>query len=221
LGLLVLLNLRHGAKVASWRDQLVLLLPGILIFIIVSCENGFSEHTRYVLPAFPYFFVLVAQGAGLSGRLRIITAILLSWFVTSSLCIYPHSLSYFNEVVGGPLRGHEHLLGSNVDWGQDLLYVRQWCGMHPDSNLHLAYHGPFNPICIDIEAPDGGPTRKRVMPGAGDPCAISANVLFGDESAVGSAAATGRYSPKDMDLLRFRQTAPRRMFGYSIYYFDP
>ncbi len=47
------------------------------------------------------------------------------WFVTSSLWIYPHSLSYFNESIGGPLNGPEHLLGSAVDWGQDLRYLAQ------------------------------------------------------------------------------------------------
>jgi hypothetical protein len=45
------------------------------------------------------------------------------WFVSSSLWIYPHSLSYFNESIGGPLNGPRHLLGSNVDWGQDLRYA--------------------------------------------------------------------------------------------------
>lgn len=53
-------------------------------------------------------------------------AALFTWFVTSSLWIYPHSLSYFNETVEGPLNGPKHLLGSNVDWGQDVLYLRQW-----------------------------------------------------------------------------------------------
>src|SRR5690606_2520807 len=39
---------------------------------------------------------------------------------------YPHSLSFFNEAVGGPRNGSQHLLGSNLDWGQDLRYVRAW-----------------------------------------------------------------------------------------------
>lgn len=51
--------------------------------------------------------------------------VLLCWFAVSSLWIFPHSLSYFNESIGGPLNGPRHLLGSNVDWGQDSLYVQQ------------------------------------------------------------------------------------------------
>lgn len=49
-----------------------------------------------------------------------------SWIIASSLWIYPHSLSYFNESIGGPLNGPYHLLGSNTDWGQDLLYLKKW-----------------------------------------------------------------------------------------------
>ncbi len=31
----------------------------------------------------------------------------------------PHQFTYFNEAGGGPENGYKHLLGSNVDWGQD------------------------------------------------------------------------------------------------------
>jgi len=43
----------------------------------------------------------------------------LLWSVFSTISIYPHQLAYFNEVAGGPENGHKHLLGSNLDWGQD------------------------------------------------------------------------------------------------------
>lgn len=58
----------------------------------------------------------------------LLTAVSVCWLAASSLSIYPHSLSYFNESVGGPLNGPHHLLGSNVDWGQDLLYLEEWRG---------------------------------------------------------------------------------------------
>jgi hypothetical protein len=44
----------------------------------------------------------------------------------STLSVYPHSIAYFNEASGGPENGHKHLLHSNLDWGQDLLIVRNW-----------------------------------------------------------------------------------------------
>ncbi len=71
------------------------------------------------------------------------------WFLASSLWIYPHSLSYFNESIGGPLNGPEHLLGSSVDWGQDLKYII-WSmdlkefGTEPE-NRRLAFEALYNP----------------------------------------------------------------------------
>jgi hypothetical protein len=137
---------------ATKLDWLVLLAPAIIIFLIVSSKTGFSEHFRYVLPCFPYLFIALGIAGGsfilkgpactsydenipektsLHSRMRIICfrapafTFLMLWFFTSSLWIFPHHLSYFNELIGGPLSGPKHLLGSNVDWGQDLLYAAE------------------------------------------------------------------------------------------------
>ena len=75
--------------------------------------------------------------------------ILLLWSITSSLWIYPHSLSYFNETIGGPLNGPEHLLGSNVDWGQDLRYILWSMDVKEfdtkPENRRLAFQASYNP----------------------------------------------------------------------------
>jgi hypothetical protein len=42
-------------------------------------------------------------------------------------------LSYFNELVGGPKNGHAHLLNSNIDWGQDVLFLKRWMDKHSDA----------------------------------------------------------------------------------------
>jgi hypothetical protein len=55
-------------------------------------------------------------------RLLIVT--LLLGTAVSTLRNYPHELAYFNEAAGGPENGHRHLLHSNLDWGQDLLFLR-------------------------------------------------------------------------------------------------
>jgi hypothetical protein len=58
-----------------------------------------------------------------------------TWSAASSLAIYPFSFSYFNELVGGPACGPRHLLGSNIDAGQDLLYLKDWLAARPDVRL--------------------------------------------------------------------------------------
>jgi hypothetical protein len=46
---------------------------------------------------------------------RLLSAVFLAWVVVSSLSVYPHSMSHFNELAGGPKNWPKHLLGSNID----------------------------------------------------------------------------------------------------------
>ncbi|TWT37157.1 Dolichyl-phosphate-mannose-protein mannosyltransferase [Posidoniimonas corsicana] len=168
-GACILLSL-WGVHPAPARDSLLLLTPAIVVLCVVSSKTGFSEHFRYVLPAFPYAFIWISgvitaygsriferkldksnQAARIEGNAvsradtcvgSVVSTGLLVWLSSSSLWIYPHSLSYFNESIGGPLNGAEHLLGSSVDWGQDLRYV-YWdaCSIDASSRLSVGRLG--------------------------------------------------------------------------------
>jgi hypothetical protein len=79
---------------------------------------------------------------------------LLAWSIVSSARVFPHSLGYFNEFGGGPYGGHYHLGASNIDWGQDLLYLADWYKAHPKARpMHLAYDLPLiDPKLAGIES---------------------------------------------------------------------
>jgi hypothetical protein len=206
---------RHSA---SWRDELVLLAPVAVVLTLVSSQTGINQHMRYVLPGFPFVFVWaskVARGMDSNAwKATSIAAVALLWAATSSLWIYPHSLSYFNELVGGPTRGHAHLHDSNIDWGQDLLYLKRWLDEHPEARpLHLCYFLPHvDPRIAGIEStlPPPGPrtapisgfqtNEERLGPQPGWH-ALSINEIRGH---------TKKYSY----FLRFKPVA---MAGYSIY----
>ncbi len=151
------------------RDQSILIFPSVLIFAVASANTGLNEHMRYVLPCFPFAFVWLSQivnhvtdttvksehTIGISHKTRsfaYIAGVLMIWSATSSLWIYPHSLSYFNETVGGPRNGSKHLLHSNIDWGQDLRYL-DWrlserSKANPVKPLYLSYFGFFQPVDV-------------------------------------------------------------------------
>ena len=76
----------------------------------------------------------------------------------SSLWSYPHSLSYFNEAVGGP-GSRARLADSAIGWGQDLLYLKRWLGSATLAELGLASFGNVNPALVGIEhhVPPVGP----------------------------------------------------------------
>ncbi len=137
LGLAMIAAYRVPSSNVTWRDTLAVVLPGLVLFVLVSSQTGFNRYIRYVLPAFPFAFVWASQAARLLTPaerhwwLPVCGALM--WSVASSLWVYPHSLSYFNESVGGPAGGHEHLIDANIDWGQDLYELREWLEEHPQA----------------------------------------------------------------------------------------
>jgi hypothetical protein len=115
---------------------MLLIVPAVVVVVLVSAHTGFNHHLRYVLPAFPFAIVWMSKAATRAPTrpwMTKVVAAAAAWSVASSLSVYPHSLSYFNELVGGPLNGHWHLADSNVDWGQDLVYLKQWIEAHPEA----------------------------------------------------------------------------------------
>jgi Dolichyl-phosphate-mannose-protein mannosyltransferase len=131
-------------RFASLANELTLWLPAIGILGLVSSETGFNRHVRYILPITPFVAIATGKLVGFLRRGRfhvgIVVMMLLLWSITSSLLVYPHSLSYFNELAGGPDRGYAYLVDSNIDWGQDLFFFKKWADCHPDARpIGLAY----------------------------------------------------------------------------------
>ena len=155
---------------ADWRDTLAVLAPALVILVLVSSQTGFNRYLRYLLPAFPFVYVWISQVVrNLAGRrwIAYTAAALLAWTITSSLWVFPHSLSYFNELAGGPTGGPAHLLDANIDWGQDLLNLKRWLDAHPEAKpLRLAYFGFVDPQLagIEYEVPPPGPSPQGMSP---------------------------------------------------------
>jgi 4-amino-4-deoxy-L-arabinose transferase-like glycosyltransferase len=208
------LKLYRAGPAVCQRDELVVLAPLVLILVFVSAQTGFNHHLRYVLPALPFAFIWAGQAA--QARVRgwpvpAMVAGVAAWSVASSLWVYPHSLSYFNELAGGPTNGHAHLVNSNIDWGQDLFYLKRWLDDHPEARpLGLAYFGSVPPSLAGIESegvPRGPASRgneENAASGSGEGprpgwYAVSVNRLRGE------------------DYGYFLQFRPVAMAGYSIY----
>ena len=65
--------------------------------------------------------------------------VLLIFYISSTLRIYPNFLVYFNELVGGPSNGPRYLVDSNIDWGQDILKLK-----------HYLEKNHINEICLGV-----------------------------------------------------------------------
>lgn len=159
------------------RELVALLLPPVLILAVVSSQTGINQHWRYALPALSYLFILgslvVAKGRGSSpvhsAMARRVAVTLcgaaLLWTVVSCVRCLPHSLTYFNEVAGGPDQGHRHMLGSSFDWGQDLLFVKSWHKDHPEAQLLYVWYPQeiVDPRVLGIDCQAVEPANARKL----------------------------------------------------------
>jgi len=214
-----------NAKV-NWRDELAVLVPLFAILALVSSQSGFSHHFRYILPIFPFAFIWISQVAEYASRAsRIVVGLAALWFVGSSLSVYPHSLSYFNELAGGPRGGHAHMIHSSIDWGQDLLCLKQWVDEHPEAKpLRLIYCGDFDPQLLGIQfeapefthPPDGSPSTLVLKPGW---YAVSVNFLRGYDWR--APIGDGRFVTVPQDsCTALLKREPTALAGYSIYIYE-
>ncbi len=132
----------------NWRDELIMSVPLVALFAFVSSQNGFSMHTRYILPALPLIYIWISRirksfTPPFSRYYAFFCVIILSAYIVSSLSFFPHTMSYTNELTWCCEK--PPLLGSNVDWGQDLYELKDWLDDHPEARpLHVAFSGIFS-----------------------------------------------------------------------------
>jgi len=223
-GLAIILSTRRQYR-REWYTEALLLVPIALVLLTVSSQMSFSHHVRYVYSMLPFFYIWISKVAQVFSSDRrgvtIIAASLLVLHGASSLAVYPHSLSYFNELAGGPNNGHRHLINSNLDWGQDLLLLQHWCQEHPAAKpFFLAYFGGVDPAAAGIgfdlpimrdDLPRGLPFSRALAPGW---YAVSATLLYGHPY---NFATTGRRSDAIPEAFSyFKDFEPVDQVGYSI-----
>ena len=133
--------------------QIVILLPAVAM-IAMAESSPMQLGIRYVLPAIPFFILFASQSARwLDYRtfpFRTLTIVVLAGWMLFSVRYHPHHLAYFNELAGGPLGGREHLLDSNLDWGQDLGGLKEYLDRQGIREIGLAYFGTVPPKALGI-----------------------------------------------------------------------
>jgi hypothetical protein len=220
---------------ASILEEGLLWLPVLAVLGLISTQTGINAHFRYVLPAFPFVFIglsrvgKLVQGAwegsqqppfarGGAPVLRsMVAGVVLGSLVWNAAVVtrtHPHHLSYFNELAGGPEQGWRWLAESNIDWGQDLLFLKDWLARHPEAagSVRLAYYGGIGPHLVGVRAPPI-PWQEGPQPGW---FAVSVNALVG--MAFQSRDQQGQRIDYPRDACRFfLRFSPIEKAGYSIF----
>lgn len=223
----------------TWRDECILLAPAVVILALVSSQSGINMFLRYVIPVVPFMFIWMSKLArdhGVPWQVNIAGIRWNKWIVgtcllasvASSLWYYPHSASFFNGFVGGPLGGPKHLIDANIGWGQDLLYLKQWYDAHPDARpLGLAYFGNIDARVAGIEfqlPPRGShsanlecriPSDQRgPLPGW---YAVDVSFVMGLNRRVVDGHGEFTAPAPNCDFRYFQRFKPVDRAGYSIY----
>jgi hypothetical protein len=130
--------------------SLFLAVPALVGFVAASCQGGFNHHHRYVISIYPAIFVFASMVSGqfshrgdsqdgvrqvpergfAHASVTFLGVTLMVLSSLSSLSCFPHFNTYFSTWCGGPEKGWKRLGYSNIEWGQDLLYVRDWIDSH-------------------------------------------------------------------------------------------
>lgn len=151
------------SKPATRSRALFLLIPALLYFFI-SVQSALNIGYRHLLPILPFIHILNTGflSSLFSARSKLFT-IRYSLFTVLLLCsdflIHPYYLSYFNIAAGGPQNGANILIDSNIDWGQDLLRLKQWMIDHDVDEVKLGWFGTADPAYYGI--------KNQPMPGLG------------------------------------------------------
>jgi len=140
IALLLLLVARPFFKKPFDKTTAVLLLPAA-IFFISFIFNKINIGHRHILMIYPFLYVWISPLANVKDVWKkVLLAATILFYITSSIMIYPHYLAYFNELVT-PENGHQYLIDSNIDWGQDLPGLKLWLDENNVDNITMAYFG--------------------------------------------------------------------------------
>jgi hypothetical protein len=192
----------------------------IAIYLAAAMSNPFQVGIRHMLPVYPFLLLITAAGVWTliqtrSGRL-FLTAPVTVWVVMLA-GVYPHTLTFFNLLVGGPRHGSEYLADSNIDWGQGLKPLKSWMTRQGVDRVHLAYFGSADPKYYGIDyvgLPAATPGFR--LPDAPDRWA---RPRLPGYVAISATVLTGVYLDPQWRLFYsgLRRRAPTEVIGNSIF----
>jgi hypothetical protein len=143
LGLLALVTLAFFAILTGRlrkRRELAFVLVPCLVYLGSAVLSGMNIGARHILPLYVFACILAAAGIVALASVNRRWAWVWTWLgaalvfahVASSLAAFPNFIPYANEAWGGQRNVHNLLSDANVDWGQQLLQVKQWQDKHPE-----------------------------------------------------------------------------------------
>lgn len=216
---IILLSLFLYLKKRNQLNLNIYIMIPSLVFFIASLFSTVNIGHRYILPVYPFLFIfsglLWSEEFSREKGVRIVTIICILFLVYSHLKIYPHYLSYFNILGGGPERGHRILVDSNIDWGQDLKFLKEFLYDNNIDEIYFAYFGSVDPVYYGINYRFIPSSFNRYIEGADEPYKLKLPI---PERKILAVSVTYLYESIAYHWLQ--SIVPDARAGYSIYIYD-
>ncbi len=218
---IILIGCGLGSMVArktrlQQSEVYIVMAPLFFILSIVFSVRLYIG-VRYFLPAMPFLFIIASRT--LSLRLdsrpasRVFWGALAAGAVVSNLLIYPDYLTYFNMAAGGAGEGYKIMADSNLDWGQDLIGLKEYMKEKDLPHICLAYSGKVDPVIYHISSEfPNEPEKCEVL-------AVSVNFLLDIHVAI--VQNHQRINFPDGYFTRFLARQPQAIIGNTIWIFRP
>ncbi len=222
LPVLILLALAVILMIAkrTWIKNVPVFLPPVLLLISLLASPHDLGY-RYLLPMLPFIFVACADVIAAARRQRwamVGVSVLIVWQLVGTLRIYPYYFAFFNEAIGSPERGRYLLSDSNLDWGQDLVGLKDYAAQNDIANLNLSYFGNTDPAAYGLQTYALPPVRSAMHkqgawwlrryypldPAPGTYAISVANLMGGPWNS-------------SNDYAFFRERDPNAIIGHTIY----
>ena len=181
---------------ACWRTILSPPAAIALLLFALSPTCRVQIGIRFMFPAMVLTYIAIgaaiARGwASPESRQvpRWLVAGLLVVLAATALWVWPHGISYFNQLWGGPAAGPRLLHDSNCDWGQGLPELKTWVDAHDQKSIAVWYAGndpavyapPFRRVEVSYLPHGGTPEGIRWACAGEKLVAVSVGALHGHD----------------------------------------
>jgi hypothetical protein len=135
----------------TWFNEIALGLF-VILYSYLSIKGTLNIGFRHLLPMMPMIYLITAKiiinsyknlhMINRKNTIRTFFIALILTLVAIVLSVYPHYMSYFNILFGGPTNGYKYVTDSNADWGQDLKRLHIYLEKHPEiKKIRVNYFG--------------------------------------------------------------------------------
>jgi hypothetical protein len=203
------LSLARGGRTVDPAMAALAVCAGTYVGLLLTSHIDIGH--RFLLPVYPLVILAACDRIGLllngrRGLFAMAGIALVGAQAVSAASVWPHSLSYFNALAGGPVNGWHQLVDSSIDWGQDLPALARVLNSASDKPTALSYFGSAVPAAYGVRADDIRALTRP--PDEYERVAISVTHLQG-------------LYVKGTDAFRwFLDQMPSARAGYSIFVYD-